>query len=347
MNNQNEANTSSPGVDGKYPTSSNVLVITVLGLIAFIIAGAYFWYTNKESIDVPTNEDVLSESVWDPAGSIFLTLRPKDGSGMGIYEFNIKENQLKPYYFSETMPVFTGRFGDNESESKLFVSQGLPDGWYQIMEVMNGAVKQLTESKIGMKRHPFWSNTHNALIYGGKEEITPSLGAPGEFSVFLKEEGKTEVKITTGAIPTLTPDGNSLVVLRDDGLYKVSILGTSSEKIWGMTQGTTSLNMHFSISDLGKYIAWTSPDYKKISVMQVATWEPFKGNVRYVIDTHAFWPVFSPDEKYLAFERVNWTDPKNPIDPELVVMDLTSLEQKVVKKLDDYDQFYMFMNDWK
>lgn len=146
-------------------------------------------------------------------------------------------------------------------------------------------------------------------------------------------------------MPVLTPDGKSVVVIRNDGLHKVGLMGSSTEHIWKTENPGTWFNQQFSISKNGKYIVWSYPDGEVMYILEVSSWSPFKTSIKYTIKTHAFWPVFSPDEDYIAFEEVQWTNP--PTKAKLVVMDLISLKKKVEQDLDSFYQDSLFINEWK
>ncbi len=80
--------------------------------------------------------------------------------------------------------------------------------------------------------------------------------------------------------------------------------------------------------------------------MKVESWAPFKGSVVQTIKTHAFWPVFSPNEEYLAFEEVDWDPTSMPTKPRLVVHDILTPAKNVAQDLDGFIQTQMFITDW-
>ncbi len=336
----------------KYHT---VLIYTLLASIILLSCGGVYYGVMKYMNPLSSTE-VLSEqndeitkvtpdvTPFAPKGNMYLSLSLEGSKEMGIYEFNFERNTLYPYYLPKNGFAFTGEFKDSSSTT-LLVSEFSNNNVPQIKEIKNGNPSPLTESDIHMKRHPSYSKALNAIIYGGKDSNAGVLGAPNEFNVYMKTPGGKDVKVGQGAMPALTPDEKSVVVLKSDGLYKLSLVDQSSEQIWKTASDGTAFNQQFSISPKGKYIAWTYPDGRAIYVLEVSSWTPFNAELKYTIKEHAFWPVFSPDEEYIAFEEVDWTSP--PSNARLVVMSLNSLEKKGVFDLSSFDQLSLFINEWK
>jgi len=315
------------------------IVIFSSGLfcVFLVILGVLFFYKSPIS-SLPEKEK------WDPKGSLYLSLAPNNGHDFGIYEYDINKNILNPYYISSGI-VFTLKFNSSLTTDFL-ASLKEQNGNIQIMQVKGDTVEIKTQSSIKNKRHPLYSQPYNAIIYAGREENAGELGGnPDEFNVYIKRENEPEQKLTEGAIPRLTPDAKSVVVLRSDGLYKIDLADKSISRIWAVEPNSTDLNQQFSISPKGKYIAWSYPDGGKIDILEVSSWSPFTMGSIHTIEADAFWPIFSPDERYLAFEEVDWTNP--PSNARLVIMNLSSYERRTVYSLKDFDQLSLFLDDWK
>ena len=59
----------------------------------------------------------------------------------------------------------------------------------------------------------------------------------------------------------------------------------------------------------------------------------------------SFWPVFSPDGRYLIVQEV---DSVTGLDsPHLTAYDLSNDYKKEILDLSDFDQGKMFLTDWK
>lgn len=322
-----------------------LLVAIFLLILASCLSYIIYLKNKKELLNVnlpPVTKNL--DKVFNPTGSIYLSLSPKKEETTGVYKYSFDKKTLLPYYLPKNGVAFTGTF--KASSSELLVAEALNNKNIQISQISsNGSSTLITNSEIQSKRHPSYSAPYSAVIFAGKEKVSKDLGKPNDFNVYIKKEGEKERFLTQGSMPVLTPDGKSVVVIRDDGLHKVGLMGSSTEHIWKTENPGTEFNQQFSISSKGKYIAWSYPDGGYIYVLEVSSWSPFKADIKYTIKSHAFWPVFSPDENYIAFEEVEWTNP--PTKAKLVVMDLISLKRNMVQDLDDFEQLSLFINEWK
>lgn len=326
----------------------------MLGLIAVFTTYYVLYLTGRGfNSSEPTSVNAPVEKVWDPKGSLLLTLTPKTGGYAGIYEYNIQTDTLQKFFAPEDKVVVTARAKEKDSSVTLLSTffTGITAQSPQIASYDKNSqeFKVLTHTSLSLKRHPSWSKTLRVLVYDGKEGNIikdASSGTPEEFNVYLQGEDDKERKVTKGAYPALTPDGTAVVVLRNDGLHMVDLTSGATEKIWGFVdQGVAVLQQQFTISPLGKYIAWTDPSRGRISIMEISSWAPFQGQLKYALETPAFWPVFSPDEEYLAFEEVDLADP--PQKPRLVFFNLATLQKRTLFDLDSFDQLKMFLTDWQ
>jgi hypothetical protein len=83
--------------------------------------------------------------------------------------------------------------------------------------------------------------------------------------------------------------------------------------------------------------------------MRVISWDPFVGELGKTIPDRAFWPVFSPDGTYLAYEAVDWPTSASsggPSNARLVIFDLATPQKQVVQDLSGFVQTKMFISDW-
>jgi WD40 repeat protein len=287
-----------------------------------------------------------------PTGKIYLTLNSVGSKTTGIYTYDFATNAIAKYYAPDSTGSLTPHFMNDGTAKIIFSSNAPADPKKKTLSNLQifsldemGTVKQLTTSTTTLKRHPSFTTALGELVYGAKSGST-ALGAnPNEFNIYTYKDDK-ETLVTSGSLPTLTPDGKSVVALRKDGLYLMSLTGSTTERIWALDHGGSALNLQFTVSPKGKYIAWSIPNDGFIYIMKVDSWAPFKGALASKIPTHAFWPVFSPNEEYLAFEEVDWTLP-TPTNQHLVVFDLVTPQRKTVADLKSYNQLQMFMSEWR
>jgi hypothetical protein len=328
--------------------------IILVGAILILIAGFYYLYTAQE---VPDFEEVIVplpvvSDVVMPGGTLYLTLSPKNATAarneMGIYALDMSTKALTPYYVPEQSPAVTGRVLENGDVLTSVYASGTLQQIARINST-SSAYTELTQSNVAFKRNPSWSTSLNALVYGAQETLQGTTSVPNNYAVYLVEGDKTERRVTEGAHPALAPDGRSVVVLKNDGLYKVDLSGTSSGKIWGIEEGAAKISQQFSLSPKGNYIAWTFPDDKKIYVVEVLSWTPFVSNLKFEIEAYASWPIFSPDEAFLSFEEFDWGTGKQPSQPRVTSVHLRSkdLTRTTIADLSAYDIQRMFITDWK
>jgi len=326
------------------------ILVSVCLILSLLVVVYIFLNKTTPTYDpnIPDPTQVTAVEDMGPRGSIYLTLSPLEGDNTGIYEFNFEKKSLTPFYEQPNGLAMTGRF-EESGDKRLLVSEYLKNNTTQIVAISGDNKERtvLTNSPSKLKRHPLWSNYYSLLIYSARPESGEVLTLPDEFSVYTLGSDGLETELTKGSFPVLTPDGKSVVVLRNDGLTKVDLFGNSTEKIWGYDSGDGLTNQMFNISPNGQYIAWTFPDRGKIYVSEVLSWSPFKFRLRFIVEAHAFWPIFSPDNRYLAYEEVDWTTP--PSKPRLVVFDLNPpiFESRVVYDLSNFNQMRMFISDWR
>jgi Tol biopolymer transport system component len=143
------------------------------------------------------------------------------------------------------------------------------------------------------------------------------------------------------------PNGN-LLVLKKDGLYVFDVRGESGEgtKIWDVEGDFAYANMKLAVSPNGKFIAWSAPGKKSIYLISVNSWDPFSGSMYKVLPYGAYWPIFSPDGEYLAFEEADLSETE-VTNPRLVIYSLKDNQKETVLDLNDYYQLSMFITDWR
>ena len=97
------------------------------------------------------------------------------------------------------------------------------------------------------------------------------------------------------------------------------------------------VSMKLFLSRGGELLAWTNMERKQVYIIKISSWEPFQYYfVKTMLDVAAFWPVFSPDAKYLALQEVDWAAPV-PKNPRLAIYDLKNFQKQTTYDLNSYE----------
>jgi hypothetical protein len=347
-----EQETPQPSIEKS--TYSNKIVITLaLSILILLGAGYFFKDFISSRFGGDTKKVIVQARDFNPTGNILLTLGSITKTDLGLYTYSIADKKLTKTFGKEGIVAMTAHDKGSDPSTTLFASN-IPStsskkstNILQIFSLNNGETKQLTNNQILFKRQPSFSDSLQTLIYAGIPVKTKGTALTlDDFNVYaLGQDGKDRL-ITNGSIPTLTPDGKQVVVLRKDGLYVSDIVGSSTEKVWGLDRGISRLSLQFAISHSGKQIAWTMPNQGGIYIMNVTSWKPFVGKIAQRLPVSAFWPVFSPNDQYLAFEQFD-RGSSTPINQRLTIFDLVTPQFKVVQDLTSYDQLKLFVTEWK
>lgn len=334
------------------------LLYVLLAFIGtFLIVIGYFFYSNSNNgmevvplPDAPATV-MVEPRPFTPEGTILLSLVPKDGKQRGIYAYDVTQKTLAPYLVSDTATNITASFGSTTEDIYVATNSMIATSSRNVSLLQIAKYNKTTETLTALtktsgfyKRHPRYSSALNLTVYSGKKDQSAALGATNDFFIYTRDDKGFEKEVATGSLPVLSPDGRSVVALQEDGLVLVDLANGGTQLIWPVI-GKIWMNAQFTVSPKGKYIAWSNPNEGLIYVMTVESWMPFKGTISQRIDTHAFWPVFSANEEYLAFEEVDWT--AEPSKPRLVIHDLVTPAKQVVYDLDGFDQMKMFISDWR
>lgn len=168
------------------------IITGVLFFVIFVLS--YFSYyslfrdTKNAEIPKEAQNPVTADinKVFNPTGSIYLSLSPKKEETTGIYKYSFDKKNLSPYYLPKNGTAFTGTFKGTSSD--LLVAEALNNKNIQISQISsNGSSTLITNSDIKTKRHPLYSVPYNAFIYSGKEKEPNMLGKPDDFNVYLKK----------------------------------------------------------------------------------------------------------------------------------------------------------------
>lgn len=324
-----------------------IVSIAVVVVIAVLASVAFFVYKKKPAPEA------------GPKGFFFLTLKPRTTNATSsVYVYNLDDKILRFFNDKVSMNI-TGQglpSGVGVTASCLYVSVGTADEnifqLYQVDMIGGFGKKQITNSRTLLKRHPEFSPDGQKIAFMAKEKLNnnAATSTPDDWSVYVTDLNGNEKLLGPGAYPQWSPDGKKVLVLRSDGLY---LYDSDSEKqegknVWTMKDGGSAvLSMQIDVSRDGSMLAWSVPNDHQIILAKITSWEPLRmEEYRTIGNVFAFWPVFSPEAKYLAVITGEEKD-KITINPRLKIYDMKNLEAQDIFDLKDYSVASMALTDWE
>ncbi len=341
-----------PGLSAKQIFLAGFIVLAIgVAIIGYILINIYQTDLPEEidSLDTTTNVDLSVE----PEGKIYLTLKPIDGDlPQSLYSFDIETKKLEKLFADHeqggfiTMNKFLPWEWDDE-DIMAFVSLD-EKGRSQIFvsEVGRDEIVMVTEGGAVTKANPEWS-PHDEKIAFSTQEPSESLSSE-DWSVYVTDlMSGEETFISKGTYPKWSPDGKKLLIMKDDGLYLYDVKNNKlNKKVWEVVDGETYIGMKLGLSPDGNMLAWSNANSGRVVLFKISSWNPFTMSVHKQFETHAFWPVFSQDNRFLVVQEIDWTE-SDETNPRLVIYDLATDKRETVLDLSDYEQEAMFVTDWR
>lgn len=321
-----------------------------LALVVIAVAGYFFLKHGK----APTPVETVS---FDLRGEVLLTLAPATREGErirheGLYSLNLETKTLKPFFVDDNLSHIMGKFSPRPGTTAITSNMSL-DGDYSgktsdmfqvyLLHNTNPKIEQLTSSPSLSKRAVTWSYAGDKLLFNAVKKRGQS-SRPDDWAIYRTDLEGNETYLTDGASPSFSPDDQTFLYLKNDGLYAYHFEGASSMKLLNF-QGTGLYNMKFALSKDGSQLALANPNEGTVFLYDVNPWYPVRLSLPRKITAHAFWPVFSPDGKYLLLQEVDWgLSPKNP---RLVAYRIEDLEEEEVFDLSAFAQNHIYVTDWR
>lgn len=330
------------------------LLVILCGLaLATIVAGYFYNYLGLQ----------FGGSQSRPVGTIYLSLSPEGSSHSRMYRFNLDDQTLTQHLLTdEDVPNLSATVMPNDPTTVIFVGlipdhdmglhgaelHALPTQIYSFNHV-TGDTRQLSFSTTTYyKREPITSGGFSEIVYAARTDADTSdenFLNPDQWSIYrLDPQSGEEEVVTRGAHPLVSPDGKFLLALRSDGLYVVNILTKASQRVWVFNDRNASIRMQLDLSKQGDKLAWSYAEDGALAIFNITSWSPFTMELaKSFKGFRSFWPVFSPDGKYLAIEEADYIDKP---EPRLVIIDLSTGEKQKVLDLNGFVQEKMFVDDW-
>ncbi|MBI5079646.1 PD40 domain-containing protein [Candidatus Wolfebacteria bacterium] len=327
-------------------TGSIIGCLLILYIVFFIVV---LYRANVNPVRENWKSTGSFSSSFHPAGKIYLTLQSGKlfRGNLGIYEFDLNSKQNKEFLVGK-YDNFTLDFS-SDGVKKVFVSNS-PGGDIDnlfVNEGENSKSKQITFSSTTRKYYPLFSPDGNQIVFILSAKAY--LPFPDDKRVYITDMNGNERFIISGTNPLFSPNGEDLLVLKNDGLYLVNINNKQSSRVIISPSGKVYPSMKLSLSKNYQMLAWSDARNGEVTVFKITNWKPFSYSIYKKIPIKAFGLTFSPDNRYLALHEAKLNNRKNvpPSQSRLVIYDLETMEWQEVADLSDYNQTQMWITDWQ
>jgi len=333
-----------------------ILAIAILSVMALLFLN-FFPKKEKSTVDDAAKNNIVKEK--KEKGTLFLSLKPGENNAVeSVYMYNLVDGKLR--FVSDKNNINTGGQG---LPSGIAVTSSLAldqrgterDNIFQLYQINLKNIsehKQITKSPTFLKRHPELSPDGKKVAFMARKELgNNQKSSISDWSVFVSDMDGNEKLIGTGAVyPQWSPDSSKLVILKSDGIYLYDFNKQEEEawtKIWKMQKGVAYLGMSLDVSRDGSMLAWSVPNNRQTILMKITSWDPLKIEIYKTIEnTLGFWPVFSPEEKYLAIIAADRDEKGNITKPNLRIYNLETFESQDVLDLGSFYTTTMTLTDW-
>jgi len=347
--NTNTNNFNIPGISPKQIFLAGFLILVIgIAIIGYIFVNIYQTDLSEQfGLGGVTTDIDLSVK---PEGKIYLTLKPVVGDlPQSLYSFDIGTKKLEKLFADHKKGGFitTNKFLSGQEDVMAFVSLDEEERSQIFVNDINGdEVIMITEGGAETKTNPEWSADGEKIAFS-TQEPSESI-SPEEWSVYVMDlTSGEETFVSKGTYPKWSPDGKKLLIMKDDGLYLYDVGDNKlNKRVWEVVDGGTYTGMKIGLSPDGSMLAWTNANNGRVVLFKISSWNPFTIDVRKQFETHAFWPVFSQDNRFLVVQEIDWTE-SDETNPRLVVYDLATGNRETVLDLSDYEQEAMFVTDWR
>lgn len=252
-------------------------------------------------------------------GKVYLSLVPDNGvapSGIYTYEFAtgslervlVDINSSLPSYSINTSPTLS-----SDGSVLAFVRRGNTETLPQIYTASSDGtgVRQITASPEMFKRGPVVSPTKELIAFSASSKVENGSeieGFPDDWGVYLADASGSTWRVATGTNPLFSPDGQKLLVLRNNGFHLFDIHDAQNPADSGLALRPTETNGYVwtkaALSKDGSHIVWVVPSEGKVFVAKINSWETFSIAPKKAISVSAYQAVFSPNGKQLVLEEV-------------------------------------------
>jgi hypothetical protein len=290
-------------------------------------------------------------------GKIYLTLKEKDSTKMGVYLFDFDKNKLEEVYTrsdcyfiggevssdGQTLAVSSGCNVVNES-----VQIGLLD-----LNTRKLVSENITKSGIDNKKEMTWFG--DDIVFAAKDSEQGEYHNPSDWNIFkLSINGdNSEEFLINGTHPIVFDDEEKMLLLRDEGLFLYDFNAKTAMGLPQILDSGSKDSSLYSASQLGisnnkKRLSIYYPEENSLVIYEIRFQDETLGleEIKKIQngEGHIFYPNFSSEnDDKIVFLRES---EENREYFDLVVHDLESNKDVKIIKLDSYEKSSALITDW-
>jgi hypothetical protein len=285
-----------------------VLVAAIVGSVVYLYYAQYLVPPEE-----PAPLEVVKEQKADWSyleGKIYLSLAPiaEENSTISVYEYDFATEELKN--LSEDSQGYMAYKNSHDARSVAFtlVEEDKAVLYAALLEAESKPWK-VSDDTMKLARDPSWSFDDTRIAFAARtEDINAGSMDVESWNVYVADatEGSKPTLVTMGSSPLFLAD-DSILVLKKSGLFRYI------EDADGTWTGIPAFylkdgfigepNMKLTVSSDGTHVAWSDVDTGLLYVFTVTLpdgSQDFRLDLAAGFESAGFWPVFSPDNRYLA-----------------------------------------------